>query len=195
MPWARDFAPLLALAPSIARLAQHAFTELLNNAAEHSGGRTVTVSARQTATHLQLLVSADGCGLFQRIQQSFDIGDPTLATLAMLERSKGTLTSLPDRHCGHGLYFVARLADVLELHANQHAFQHRGWGRAGWHAGRPMPHTGTSVFLAISLDAERTLDDVLRAGSRGGRSDAFDSTQVPLQLLTGLQVGPGACRT
>ena len=186
LPWARDFAPLLALAPQVARLAQHAFTELLNNAADHSAGSTVTVSMRQTATHLQLLVSDDGCGLFQRIEQGFDIGDPALA---MLELSKGKLSTLPERHCGHGLYFVARLADVLELHANRHAFQHRGWGRPGWHAGRPMPHAGTSVFLAIALDTERRLDDVLRAGSLGHGSYVFDSTQVPLQLLTGPQIG------
>jgi signal transduction histidine kinase len=45
-------------------MAQHAFTELLNNAIDHSGGTQVTVSMRQTPLHLQLLVSDDGCGLF-----------------------------------------------------------------------------------------------------------------------------------
>jgi len=185
LPWARDFAPLLDLPPPVARLAQHAFTELLNNAIDHSGGSGVTVSVRQNATHLQMLVSDDGCGLFERIEQSFAIGDPTLA---MLELSKGKLSSQPERHCGQGLFYVARLADVFELHANRQAFQHRGWGRAGWHAGRPMPHTGTSVFLAIALDTPRTLDAVLRAHSvQGGYG--FDATQVPLRLLTGPQVG------
>ena len=63
--------------------------ELLNNAIDHSGGSPVTVSMRQTPRHLQLLVSDDGCGLFERIGASFGIADPTLA---MLELSKGKLT-------------------------------------------------------------------------------------------------------
>ena len=102
LPWQRDFAPCFDLPPNVARMAQHAFTELLNNAIDHSGGTQVTVSVRQTALHLQLLVSDDGVGVFERIQQNFDIADPTLA---MLELSKGKLTSAPDRHSGHGLFF------------------------------------------------------------------------------------------
>jgi signal transduction histidine kinase len=67
LPWSRDFAPLFALTSTVARNARHAFTELLNNAIDHSGGTQVTVSVRQTASHLQLLVSDDGRGLFARI--------------------------------------------------------------------------------------------------------------------------------
>ena len=48
LPWANEFAPRLHLPPSVARMAQHCFTELLNNAVDHSGGTQVVVSARQT---------------------------------------------------------------------------------------------------------------------------------------------------
>ena len=183
LPWARDFAPLLALSPNVARLAQHAFTELLNNAIDHSGGTGVTVSVRQTALHLQMLVSDDGCGVFEKIEQAWRLGDPQLA---MLELGKGKLTTQPDRHCGHGLFFVARTADIFDLHANRQAFQRRP-GRTGWHPLKPMGRQGTSVFLAIALDTDRTLDQVLRSHAEQGYG--FDHTEVPLRLLTGPQVG------
>nr|WP_298826037.1 ATP-binding protein [uncultured Piscinibacter sp.] len=122
LPWSRDFAPALALPPPVARLAQHAFGELLNNAIEHSGGTSVTVSMRQTPSHVQLLISDDGCGLFERVAQSLRIDDPDSA---MLELSKGKLTSAPQRHSGRGLFFTSRIADVLDLHANHCVFQHR----------------------------------------------------------------------
>lgn len=186
LPWANDVAPCIALSPNVARLAQHAFTELLNNAVDHSDGQNVAVSIRQSATHLQMLVSDDGCGLFDRISKTFHIGEPSLA---MLELSKGRLTSQPDRHCGQGLFFVARMADVFELHANQHSFQRRSWGRTGWQPGRPAPHSGTSAFVAIALDTDRTVQQVLQAHSVDGASYAFETTSVPLQLLTGHQVG------
>jgi anti-sigma regulatory factor (Ser/Thr protein kinase) len=186
LPWARDFAPLFTLSPTVARNAQHAFTELLNNAIDHSGGTCVTVSIRQTPTHLQLLVSDDGCGLFDRIGKAFRIDDPALA---MLELSKGKLTSQPDRHTGRGLYFTARIADVLDLHANHHAFQHRAWQRHQWQRTRAMPHPGTAVFVAIALDSTLGLDEVMRAHSADGAGMRFERTVVPLKLMTAERVG------
>jgi anti-sigma regulatory factor (Ser/Thr protein kinase) len=179
-PWRRDFSPAFDLKPEVRRMAQHAFTELLNNAVDHSGGRSVTVSMRQTPVQVQLLVSDDGLGLFERVSRDFAIDDPTLA---MLELSKGKLTSDPDRHLGHGLFFCSRLADVFDIHANQAAFQCRGWDQRRWHAGRPAARGGTSVYVAISLDTLCTLDAVLRAHSATEGSYRFERTSVPLNLI------------
>ena len=182
LPWRHDFAPYFDLPIEVRRMAHHAITELLNNAVEHSGGSTVTVSMRQTPLHLQILVSDNGCGLFDRIAQSFGIGDPQMA---MFELSKGKLTSQPDRHCGHGLFFVSRVADVFDIHANRSAFQHRAWSSKSWRSTKAAPHAGTCVYLAIALDTTRTLDGVLRAHSDGASGYGFDRTQVPLNLLAG----------
>lgn len=177
-PWTRDFAPAFDLRPNVARLAQHAFMELLNNAVDHSGGSCVAVSMRQTALHLQLLVSDDGVGLFQRIEQAHGIDD---AALAMLELAKGRLTSQPDRHAGRGLFYTARLADMLDLHANQHGFRHAA--AAGWQPARAAADRGTAVFVGLALDTPRTLDEVLRSASTDGQGYGLERTRVPLRLL------------
>lgn len=182
-PWRRDFAPCFVLPAHVQRLARHAFTELLNNAIDHSGGGQVTVSMRQTPLQLQLLVSDDGCGLFHRIDTVFAIAEPALA---MLELSKGRLTSDPQRHAGQGLFFTSRLADVFDIHANAAAFQCRSWERQAWRAGRPAVQQGTSVYVAISLDTPRTLDTVLQA-HRGATGHALARTTVPLHLLAGAE--------
>lgn len=180
IPWDRDFAPNFVLSPAVQRMVQHIFGEILNNAIDHSGGTTVTVSLRQTPSHVQLLVSDDGRGLFDHIRESFAIED---AQYAMLELSKGKLTSAPDRHTGRGLFFSSQLADVFEIHANGSNFQRRGWDNGGWHSGRPLARQGTSVFASISLDTTRTLDEILSAWSRDQSGVAFDCTKVPLRLL------------
>jgi anti-sigma regulatory factor (Ser/Thr protein kinase) len=185
LPWRRDFAPCFVLPAEVRRMAQHAFTELLNNAVDHSGGSAVTVSMRQTPTQMQLLVSDDGCGVFERIAGSFAIDDPTVA---MLELSKGKLTSQPARHSGHGLFFTSRLADVFDIHANQAAFQCRSWERRCWRPGKPAARGGSSIYLAILLDTRRTLDAVLRAHSHDDAGYSFERTVVPLHLLTGAGV-------
>jgi len=180
-PWDIDFAPMFALPPAVNRMVQHAFSELLNNAIDHSGGTHVTVSLRQTASHAQLLVSDNGCGLFQNIAEAFAIDNPQLA---MLELSKGKLTSQPRRHSGHGLFFTSRLAEVFDLHANDTAFQKRAWDGQGWHLQRALKHEGTSVYASFALDTPRTLDAVCKAHSLDGLGACFERTVVPLRLLT-----------
>jgi anti-sigma regulatory factor (Ser/Thr protein kinase) len=180
LPWSRDFAPFLALPTEVQRMTQHAFGELLNNAIDHSGGTSVTVSLRQTPSHMQLLVSDDGCGVFDQLSRSFSLDDPAIA---MLELSKGKLTSQPARHAGRGLFFTSRLADVFDLHANETAFQHRVWEGNGWRPGRALKHTGTSVYAAIALDTARTLESVLHAHSLSGEGFGFERTVVPLRLM------------
>jgi anti-sigma regulatory factor (Ser/Thr protein kinase) len=183
-PWAQDFLPCFVLPDGIAQMAQHAFTELLNNAIEHSGGRTVTVSMRQTPQHLQLLVSDDGRGIFDAIGETFQITDPAQA---MLELAKGKLSTRPDGHNGRGLFFTARLADVIDLHANAQAFQQRDWQREQWFRVRPACSSGSSVYVAFNLDTERRLDAVLRRYSLDGQGYGFDRTVVPLRLATSPQ--------
>jgi anti-sigma regulatory factor (Ser/Thr protein kinase) len=124
LPWAQDFANRFELKSNVARMAQHVFTELLNNAIDHGGGTSVTVSMRQTPTQLQILVSDDGRGVFDAVAERFNITDPTVA---MLELAKGKLTSQPDSHTGRGLFFSAKLADIFDLHANDAAYQQREW--------------------------------------------------------------------
>lgn len=186
VPWTRDFAPFFAVPPHVQRMAQHAFCELVNNAVDHSEGTSVTLSMRQTPSQLQLLVSDDGRGLFDKLHEAFALDDPSLA---MLELSKGRLTSQPQRHTGRGLFFTSRLADVLDLHANAQAFQRRGWEGGSWHPGRALKQRGTSVYVAIALDTRRTLESVLQAHSCDGSGVALDSTAVPLRLVTGPHTG------
>lgn len=181
IPWSRDFAPFFNLPREVARMAQHAFCELLNNAIDHSEGTSVTVSLRQTQSHVQLLVSDDGRGVFDKIHEAFSLEDPTLA---MLELSKGKLTSQPQRHTGRGLFFTSKIADIFDLHANERAFQRREWDGGGWLPGRALKRQGTSVYAAIALDTTRTLDGVLRAYSANGQGLAFERTVVPLRLIT-----------
>ncbi|WP_372525522.1 ATP-binding protein [Piscinibacter sp.] len=186
IPWQRDFAPHFSLPAPVRRMTQHAFCELLNNAIDHSEGTSVTVSLRQTPAHVQLLVSDDGRGVFDKINEAFALGDPTLA---MLELSKGKLTSQPQRHTGRGLFFTSKLADVFDLHANEVAFQRREWDADGWSPGRAMKRQGTSVYAAIALDTTRSLDSVLNAYSADGAGFGFERTVVPLRLITSTLAG------
>lgn len=128
--WDSAFAPYFQFTPNVARFVRHAFAELLDNAVRHSGGSSVTVSLCQTATQVQLLVSDDGRGVFERSIEAAD-------ALPELER-----------RLGFGLASSAGAADAFELHANGCAFRRRGGGR--WAPARALAHPGTTVYVALA---------------------------------------------
>lgn len=180
--WQRDFAPHFALPRAAQRKVQHGFTELVNNAIDHSGGTSVTVSLRQTPAHAQLLVSDDGCGVFSKICDTYELSD---AQHAMLELSKGRLTTQPQAHTGRGLFFSSQLADVFDIHANGQAWQRRAWDGHGWRPGKGLPRQGSSIYMAVALESPRTLEQVLGEWSVDGSGIAFDQTRVMLNLVVG----------
>src|SRR2546421_574299 len=120
LPWSRDFAPHFALPPHVQRITQHCFCELLNNAIDHSEGTSVAVSLRQTPSHVQLLVSDDGRGVFDKIHEAFALDDPALA---MLELSKCKLTSQPLRLITSSLASLESRAQARRVTARLQQFR------------------------------------------------------------------------
>lgn len=180
-PWSRDVMPVLALPAPAARVAQHVFGELLNNAIDHSGGAAVTVSVRQTPTHLHLLITDDGQGIFRQLAHKADLPD---AQRAALELAKGRLTTQPACHGGRGLFFVARMVDAMNVQSAGQCLQWRHQGRSVQFRTHPLNRTGTTVFCSLRLDSDVRPSDAYGAyGSEDAPLD-FSRTQVPLRLLT-----------
>jgi anti-sigma regulatory factor (Ser/Thr protein kinase) len=164
-PWTQDIAPCLALPEQVARMARWALAELLGNAVAHSGGRAVTVSVRQTPLQLQMLVSDDGQGIFDKLALSHHEPDPVQGLLS----SRG------------GLQGTALLADVMDVHANQVGLQQCDWDRGHWAPRRPVSARGTAVYVAICLDTGRTLESVLQAAAQANQvwADALPMARLP----------------
>ena len=180
-PWLRDVHPVLQLNPAVARIAQHVFGELLNNAIDHASATQVSVSVRQTPSHLHILIGDNGDGVFNQLAQKADLPD---AQRAALEISKGRLTTQPECHGGRGLFFVARMVDAMNLQSNGQVLQWRHRGESVQFRSHPLNRTGTTVFVSIALDATvRPTDAYSAFGSEDAPLD-FSRTQVPLRLLT-----------
>jgi len=180
-PWLRDVHPVLALQPEVARIAQHVFGELLNNAIDHAAATTVTVSVRQTPTHLHILIADDGLGVFNQLAQRAALPD---AQRAALELSKGRLTTQPECHGGRGLFFVARMVDAMNLQSDGQVLQWRHRGESVQFRKHPLNRGGTTVFVSLALDSKvRPTDTYSAYGSEDAPLD-FSRTQVPLRLLT-----------
>ena len=170
--------PKIQDAPSNVRsIMRYAFTEMLNNAIDHSGGTEarVKVWARDP---LSFEINDDGVGVFLHIRERLDLPDD-LAALQQL--SKGRETTAPDRHSGEGIFFTSKAVDVFELDANR-----LRWivdnSRGDQAIGEAPEHAGTRVRCDVDPATPRTLEEVFAPFVDEG-SLRFDRTVVPLALF------------
>jgi hypothetical protein len=170
--------PKIQDAPSNVRsIMRYAFTEMLNNAIDHSAGTDarVKVWARDL---LSFEINDDGVGAFRHVRERLELPDD-LAALQQL--SKGRETTAPDRHSGEGIFFTSKAVDRFELDANR-----LRWivdnTRGDQAVGEAPEHAGTRVRCDVDPVARRTLEEgftpfVDEASFR------FDRTLVSLALF------------
>lgn len=177
--WSKDFRPYLSLVPNVLSIAHHGFTEMLNNAVDHSDGHRVAVHIEQDQTRLRIIIGDDGVGIFQKITQALDLPDPRLA---LLELSKGKFTTDPAHHSGEGVFFTSRMFDDYHIDANGLRFTHH----ASHHRDRLDPtgvsKDGTWVVMSIELDSQRTTTEVFQMFMNVPDDFDFSKTIVPMRL-------------
>ncbi|EQD65519.1 regulatory protein, ArsR, partial [mine drainage metagenome] len=141
--WTNDVSQTLGQQPdNVKNIWHHGFTEMFNNAIDHSEGKSIMVTLTKTAASANMMVSDDGVGIFRKIQSKLGLLDERHA---ILELSKGKLTTDPKNHSGEGIFFTSRMFDsfdilvgrlILYAPARQAAgLDARGQPRTGWDYG------------------------------------------------------------
>jgi anti-sigma regulatory factor (Ser/Thr protein kinase) len=176
--WVHHIAHLFKHQKSTAMsLANFAFTEMVNNAIDHSEGTSVTVTAIRTARTVKLRISDDGIGIFKKIQIALGLEDPSHS---ILELAKGKLTTDPARHSGLGVFFSSRACESFMMLANGLAYSHAA-AAYDFLLKDEEPLPGTLVIMDFDLYSTRSLSALFKeyeAESVGG----FSKTIVPVHL-------------
>lgn len=100
---------------SAVHVVEYAFSEMLNNAIDHSEGSVARVRVWSRADLLAFEVADDGIGAFQKLRAGFGLPD-TLS--AIQELSKGKRTTDPVNHTGQGVFFTSKAVDRFLLASN-----------------------------------------------------------------------------
>lgn len=177
--WFGDMLPLLEHLPrNVLDIAQHGVTEMVNNAVDHSEARSVTVAMACSDGQLQLSVVDDGIGIFRKISRALALPDERLA---LLELSKGKLTTDPQRHSGEGIFFTSRMFDAFRIVSGGLAFDHEASLELDLldEAGETQ---GTHVDMQIATSSPRTVGEVFAEYSSGPDEYSFARTVVPVRL-------------
>ncbi|MFI4969978.1 MAG: STAS-like domain-containing protein, partial [Lysobacterales bacterium] len=179
--WSRDVAPLLAGLPrNVLDICHHGMTEMVNNAIDHSEGHVIGIVVDRSAERVLLFVNDDGVGIFHKITRALDLPDERLA---LLELSKGKLTTDPKKHSGEGIFFTSRMFDAFTIDSEGLMFDHDA---AQAHDILVEPASvaprGTAVLMEIATTSARTPKQVFDQFSSGPDDYSFARTVVPVRL-------------
>jgi anti-sigma regulatory factor (Ser/Thr protein kinase) len=100
------------LSPEARSTANYAFTEMLNNAIDHSGAESVRAAAWVSRVEVRFEISDQGRGALPNIQEKLNLED---VYDALGELTKGKTTTDPQRHTGEGIFFTSKAVDVFTL--------------------------------------------------------------------------------
>ncbi|MFZ4535194.1 STAS-like domain-containing protein [Propionivibrio sp.] len=178
--WARDFMPYFNLSPNVQHIVNNGFTEMLNNAIDHSAGKSVFIWATQNEDDFQLIISDDGVGIFAKIAAALNLPD---MRQALFELSKGKFTTDPSKHSGEGVFFTSRMFDSFQINANGLQFSHSNHLPNDWLRETKGVFTeGTAVMMQIAAESERKAADVYAQFTNAPEDFDFSKTVVPMKL-------------
>jgi anti-sigma regulatory factor (Ser/Thr protein kinase) len=177
--WTDDIRPMLGQPPeNVLDIWQYGFTEMLNNAVDHSGGTTIRVHIRKTAINTEMALLDDGIGIFKKIQTSLNLLDERHA---ILELSKGKLTTDPEKHTGEGIFFTSRMFDSFDILSGGVFFTHSFGDAEDWILERDKFASGTAVWMKLDNHTARTKRKIFDRYSSGD-DYGFSKTVVPVKL-------------
>lgn len=176
----RDFASIFDDLPeNIGEICHYGFTEMINNAIDHSAGERALITVERDSESIFIAIDDDGEGIFERIARLMDLPDPRAS---LLELSKGKLTTDPDHHTGEGIFFTSRAFDRFSIISGELTFDHDHSKRTDVLHHRVGGSPGTLVGMEIELDSRRTLGEVFDQFSSGPDEYRFERTVVPVRL-------------
>lgn len=178
--WREEVKPGLGQLPdNVFRIWEYGITEIVNNAIDHSEGTSLTIMIVKTAVNVTMYIVDDGVGIFKKIQRELNLLDESHA---VLELSKGKLTTDPVNHTGEGLFFSTRMFDSFGIRSGNVYYNHDFGREEDWIHQRTDDGIGTTVFLQLSNHTVRTVRQVFDQYTSQDGEYSFSKTVVPVKL-------------
>ena len=167
------------LRPNVESIVHYAFTEMLNNAIDHSKAGHCRVKVRLDAAKLAFEIKDGGLGVFHSIADKHGLPDEQAA---MIELIKGKTTTMPEAHSGEGIFFTSRAADRLVLRSHKTQIE---WNRVldDVFVSVPRSTRGTTVECEIRRGSRLNLKDVFGEFAPEEFDFEFQKTRVLVKLL------------
>ena len=169
--WENDVLPQISDLPENALdIWRYCFTEMFNNAVDHSSGTRITVQLKRTAVNTELAIIDNGVGIFKKIQRALKFSDERYS---VLELAKGKFTTDPERHTGEGIFFTWKMLDGFDISS----------GGVYFTSVSPLKNRkGTAVWMKLKNTTDRSRKEVFDEYASPENDYAYDKTVVPVKM-------------
>lgn len=175
------FPAFRATPENVKSIVYYAFSEMLNNAIEHSRSKNIETEIESDGGIIRFVVSDFGIGVFRNVMQQRHLKSELEAMQDLL---KGKITTDPKTHTGEGIFFTSKAADRFVLESFGYRMIVDNTIPDIFFQQEKRVNRGTRVTFTISRSSPRHLKKVFdRYQSKPG-SYAFDKTEVHVRLFT-----------
>ncbi len=175
-----DFDHVFANLPSnIDEICHYGFTEMLNNAIDHSEGNIVNIIVQNIGGEISIYIFDDGEGIFDRIARILKLEN---AQESLLELSKGKLTTDPSNHSGEGIFFTSRAFETFAIFSGDLIFTpfDQYLDRLEY---VDDTSRGTNIIMKTSSKSKKNIGEVFDQFSSGPDEYRFEKTVIPVRLV------------
>ena len=177
------FPHLSSLPENIKSIFTFAFSEMLNNAIEHSGSKAINIEVSLRNQKLSFIINDSGIGVFKNIIKKRGLRSPLEAIQDLL---KGKTTTMPKSHSGEGIFFTSKASDLFILDSFGSQLVIRPAVNDIKIKEVAVIKRGTRVIFEINTKSKLHLNDVFRKYTNlTDQSDyGFDKTEIRVKLYT-----------
>jgi anti-sigma regulatory factor (Ser/Thr protein kinase)/biotin operon repressor len=164
------------LSSNVSSIIEYAFTEMLNNAIEHSESKKIEIIIEKRINNIIFEVRDRGVGIFSNIMTKKGLSSEMDAIQDLL---KGKQTTAPSYHSGEGIFFTSKIGDILTIQSSQKKLIFDNL--IGDIFVRDVKNTqGTRILFSVSLDSTKDINGVFRRYSDNNYE--FSKTEVAIKL-------------
>ena len=160
-------------------IAQYAFTEILNNAIDHSLSEKCVIETYFDPYGFNFCIRDFGIGIFYSIFKKFDLPDEYVAIGELI---KGKTTTMAEKHTGEGIFFSSKAADMISFtsHKVKLIFDNP---KKDVFVEEKRFFKGTEVRFSVSKRTKRRLDQIFSEYAPEEFDYRFDRTRALVKLF------------
>ncbi len=157
--WSKYVKPMVLSYPdNIRNICNYVFTEIFNNAIDHSAGTSIFVNISIDNRYINMTIMDNGVGIFQKIQKALELSS---IREAVLHLSKGKFTTDPSKHTGEGIFFSSRLCDKFSIISDNlyYIFENKDWFLSS--EKKEDFGQGTYIKMCVALNSKKTPKEIM----------------------------------
>jgi len=161
----------------------YSFSEMLNNAIEHSQSVRIGVEVSAPKNIFSFVINDSGIGVFRNVMRKRGLKSELEAIQDLL---KGKTTTMPKSHSGEGIFFTSKAANVFVLDSFGYQLIINNEIPDVFVKRTKKIKIGTRVAFKISSSSNKHLNEVFKKYTNSiSESDyGFDKTEVRIKLYT-----------